>query len=206
MSADLVRCPWADKEPERTYHDEEWGVPVHDDRRLFELLTLEGAQAGLSWRTILLKRAGYRRVFLDFDPAAVAKFDESAIEAACIDPGIVRHRGKIRSTVSNAAAFLAIQREYGSFDAYVWAFVDGRPRISRAADGEDVPTTTDLSDKISGDLRKRGFAFVGSTIVQSFLQACGVLDDHRATCFRAVARDSQLGTRRQKVRAARDPR
>ncbi len=184
--AEPVRCPWANKEPERSYHDREWGVPVHDDRRLFELLTLEGAQAGLSWRTILLKREGYRRVFLDFDPAAVARFDAVAIEAACIDPAIVRHRGKILSTVSNAAAFLRVQAQYGSFDAYLWAFVDGRPRISRATGDEDVPTTTDISDTISRDLRKRDFRFVGSTIVQSFLQACGILDDHRATCFRAA--------------------
>ena len=191
MSAKLVRCPWADDEPERTYHDLEWGVPVHDDRALFELLTLEGAQAGLSWRTILLKRDGYRRVFLGFDPVAVARFDETAIERACADPAIVRHRGKIVSTVSNAAAFLRIGCEFGSFDAYLWAFVDGRPRRSRYARDADVPTTTELSDTISRDLRKRGFTFVGSTIVQSFLQACGVLDDHRATCFRAIARRTE---------------
>ena len=188
MTADLVRCPWADAEPERTYHDEEWGVPVHDDSTLFELLTLEGAQAGLSWRTILLKRDGYRRIFLGFDPVAVARFDDAAIDGACTDPAIVRHRGKIVSTVGNAAALLRVAREQGSFDAYLWAFVDGRPRITRHADDDDVPTTTQLSDTISRDLRKRGFTFVGSTIVQSFLQACGVLDDHRATCFRAVTR------------------
>jgi DNA-3-methyladenine glycosylase I len=181
-----VRCAWATEEPARTYHDEEWGVPVHDDARLFELLTLEGAQAGLSWNTILRKRAGYRRVFHDFDPALVARLDEEAIAAAVADPGIVRHRGKIRSTVANAAAFIAVQQTYGSFDAYLWAFVDGRPRISRYALDDDPPTTTELSDQISRDLKRRGFTFVGSTIVQSFLQACGVLDDHRTECFRAA--------------------
>jgi DNA-3-methyladenine glycosylase I len=183
----VVRCPWAAKEPERTYHDEEWGVPVHDDRRLFELLTLEGAQAGLSWETILRKRDGYRRVFCDFDPVVVARFGADAIEAAVNDPGIVRHRGKITSTVSNASAFLAVMREYGSFDAYLWAFVDGRPRTSPGRDVEDVPATTALSDAVSRDLRKRGFRFVGSTTIQAFLQACGVLNDHRPTCFRATA-------------------
>jgi DNA-3-methyladenine glycosylase I len=184
-NATLARCPWAAKEPELTYHDTEWGVPVHDDRRLFELLTLEGAQAGLSWETILRKRDGYRRVFHNFDPATVARMDNDAVDAAVADPGIVRHRGKIASTVSNASVFLEVQREYGSFDAYLWAFVDGRPRVSRYRPGDDVPATTDLSDSVSKDLRKRGFRFVGSTIVQSFLQACGVRDDHRADCFRA---------------------
>jgi DNA-3-methyladenine glycosylase I len=187
MSAPLVRCPWARKEPELTYHDTEWGVPVHDDRLLFELLTLEGAQAGLSWETILRKRAGYRRIFHGFDPAIVAQMDAAAIDAAVADPGIVRHRGKIVSTVSNAAVFLDVQREYGSFDSYLWAFVDGRPRVHRYGAHEEVPATTDLSDAVSRDLRKRGFRFVGSTIVQAFLQAAGVLDDHRADCFRAAA-------------------
>jgi DNA-3-methyladenine glycosylase I len=184
---DRVRCPWAENEPERTYHDTEWGIPVHDDARLFELLTLEGAQAGLSWTTILRKREGYRRIFHGFDPARVARMSDAEIEAALLDPGIVRHRGKIRSTVANATAFLALQHEHGSFDAWLWAYVDGTPAISRYAPGEDVPTTTDLSDRISRDLRTRGFTFVGSTIVQSFLQACGVRDDHRSTCFRAAA-------------------
>ena len=186
MKASVVRCPWALKEPELTYHDTEWGVPVHDDRMLFELLSLEGAQAGLSWETILRKRDGYRRVFGGFDPGGVARFDDAAIEAAVLDPGIVRHRGKIVSTVENASAFLNVAREYGSFDAYLWGFVDGRPCVSRYSMDDDVPTTTDLSDSVSRDLKKRGFKFVGSTIVQSFLQATGVRDDHRVTCFRAV--------------------
>ena len=183
---ELERCPWAENEPARTYHDTEWGVPVHDERRLFELLTLEGAQAGLSWDTILRKREGYRRIFRGFDPALVARFGEDDIAAAVADPAIVRHRGKIRSTVGNAARFLDVQREFGSFDAYLWAYVDGRPVISRRTLDEEAPTTTALSDRISRDFRARGFTFVGSTIVQSFLQACGVLDDHRANCFRAA--------------------
>ncbi len=186
MSEHVERCPWARNEPELSYHDTEWGVPVHDDRMLFELLTLEGAQAGLSWETILRKRDGYRRVFRGFDPRVVAEFDAAAIEAAVNDPGIVRHRGKILSTVGNAAAFLEVARECGSFDAYLWNFVEGRPRITRHRPGDDVPTTSDLSDLVSRDLRARGFKFVGSTIVQSYLQACGVRDDHYATCFRAV--------------------
>jgi DNA-3-methyladenine glycosylase I len=187
------RCAWATEEPERPYHDQEWGVPVHDDARLFELLTLEGAQAGLSWNTILRKREGYRRVFRDFDPALVVRLDEEAIAAALADPGIVRHRGKIRSTVANAAAFIAVQQTHGSFDAYLWAFVDGRPQVSRYALDDDPPTTTELSDRISRDLKERGFTFVGSTIVQSFLQACGVRDDHRRECFRAAPRRSASG-------------
>ena len=194
-----MRCPWAIKEPELSYHDTEWGVPVHDDRMLFELLSLEGAQAGLSWNTILRKREGYRRVFRGFDPKAVAGLDAAAIDAAVVDSGIVRHRGKIVATVANASAFLQVQREYGSFDTYLWAFVGGRPCISRYAMRDEVPTTTDLSDAVSADLRKRGFRFVGSTIVQSFLQAAGVRDDHRLTCFRAVAAD---GARELEQRAS----
>ncbi len=189
-----IRCAWATDEPERTYHDTEWGVPEHDDAKLFELLTLEGAQAGLSWKTILRKREGYRRIFRNFDPALVARFGEAEIAAALLDAGIVRHRGKIRSTVTNAAAFLAVQREFGSFDAFLWAYVDGHPRISRYARDDQPPTTTELSDRISRDLRKRGFSFVGSTIVQSFLQACGVLDDHRATCFRSYEAKASAGS------------
>jgi DNA-3-methyladenine glycosylase I len=164
------------------YHDTEWGVPQHDDRRLFEMLTLEGAQAGLSWATILRKRDAYRAAFADFDPAVVAGFDAARIEALATDPGIVRHRGKIASTVSNAAAFLAVQREFGSFAAYLWAYVDGRPVVNRAT----LPARTELSDRISADLRNRGFKFVGSTIVYAFLQATGVVDDHQEGCFRAT--------------------
>jgi DNA-3-methyladenine glycosylase I len=182
-----VRCSWARREPETSYHDAEWGVPHHDDRSLFELLTLEGAQAGLSWTTILRKREGYRALFAGFDPAAVAAFDEERIAAIVADPRIVRHRGKIASTVKNAAAFLAVQREFGSFDAYLWGFVAGEPVVTRRPDADELPARTELSDRVSADLRKRGFTFVGSTIVYAYLQATGVVDDHRATCFRADA-------------------
>ncbi|MGD0474208.1 MAG: DNA-3-methyladenine glycosylase I [Candidatus Velthaea sp.] len=188
MSAEppaVVRCPWATREPEITYHDQEWGVAQHDDRMLFELLTLEGAQAGLSWDTILKKRAGYRALFAQFDPAAVARFSEKRIDKLVVDPRIVRHRGKIAATVANAAAFLRVQRERGSFDAYLWAFVGGVPVVTRRPPAEELPAKTPLSDAISADLRKRGFSFVGSTIVYAFLQATGVVDDHRSTCFRA---------------------
>ncbi len=183
-----VRCPWATREPSITYHDTEWGVPVHDDRALFELLTLEGAQAGLSWETILNKRAGYRRAFKGFDPAAVARFGPARIDALVVDPSIVRHRGKIAATVSNAAAFVRVQREYGSFDAYLWRFVDGAPVVTRRAPDQELPARTELSDRVSADLKARGFRFVGSTIVYAFLQATGVVDDHRTTCFRAAPR------------------
>jgi len=181
----IERCPWATREPEITYHDTEWGVPQHDDPLLFELLTLEGAQAGLSWETILRKRDGYRTAFDGFDPAAVARFDQARIAALVADARIVRHRGKITSTVANARAFLAVQRAYGSFATYLWDFVDGQPVVTRCAATDSLPARTDLSDRVSADLRARGFTFVGSTIVYAYLQATGVVDDHRATCFRA---------------------
>jgi DNA-3-methyladenine glycosylase I len=181
----LRRCRWATNEVSIPYHDTEWGVPHHDDRALFEYITLEGAQAGLSWDTILRKREGYRRAFADFDPAKVARFTSARIEKLVEDASIVRHRGKIESTVSNAKAFLAIQREFGSFDAYLWAFVDGKPVVTRWREGDELPGETELSDRISKDLKKRGFKFVGSTIVYAFLQAVGVVDDHYAYCFRS---------------------
>jgi DNA-3-methyladenine glycosylase I len=183
--AALVRCPWATREPAISYHDTEWGVPVHDDRMLFELLTLEGAQAGLSWDTILNKRAGYRAAFANFDPAAVARFTAARVDKLVANPAIVRHRGKIASTVANAAAFMRTAAEFGSFDVYLWAFVDGAPIVTRRPPAEPLPGSTPLSDTISKDLRKRGFTFVGSTIVYAYLQATGVVDDHRSTCFRA---------------------
>jgi DNA-3-methyladenine glycosylase I len=183
----IVRCPWATQEPAISYHDTEWGVPQHDDRMLFELLTLEGAQAGLSWDTILKKRAGYREAFAHFDPAAVARFDTERVAALVANPAIVRHRGKIASTVANSAAFLRVAAEYGSFCAYLWAFVNGQPVVTRLRKAEQLPATTALSDTISADLRKRGFTFVGPTIVYAFLQATGVVDDHYAACFRAKA-------------------
>jgi DNA-3-methyladenine glycosylase I len=178
------RCRWAlsaDTDYVR-YHDEEWGRPQHDDRRLFEMVILEGAQAGLSWSTILRKRAGYRRAFANFDPRRVARFDARRRAALRRDTGIVRNRLKIDATVSNARAFLAVQREFGSFDRYLWSFVAGRPVVNRPRDGA-VPARTPLSDTISRDLVKRGFRFVGSTIVYAFLQAVGVVNDHARGCF-----------------------
>jgi DNA-3-methyladenine glycosylase I len=177
------RCSWAETDDQEMvrYHDEEWGRPVHDDRRLFEMLTLEGAQAGLSWSTILHKRAGYRRAFANFDPRKVARFDARRRAALRRDPGIVRNRLKIEATVSNAAAFLQLQRECGSFDRYLWSFVDRRPVLRRGA--APPPARTALSDAISKDLRKRGFRFVGSTIVYAYLQAVGVVNDHAPYCF-----------------------
>jgi len=164
------------------YHDEEWGRPVHDDRRLFEMLTLEGAQAGLSWSTILRKRGGYARAFANFDASRVARFDARRRAALLRDPGIVRNRLKIHSTVTNARAFLAIQREFGSFDRYLWSFVGGKPRVKRRR-GRGLPARSPLSDRISRDLMRRGFRFVGTTIIYAYLQAVGVVDDHARDCF-----------------------
>src|SRR5215469_14563968 len=177
------RCWWAETADADfvRYHDEEWGRPVHDDRHLFEMLTLEGAQAGLSWATILHKRAGYRRAFANFDPRKVARFNARRRAALRRDPGIVRNRLKIEATVTNAAAFLAVQHEFRSFDRYLWSFVSGRPVLRRGRGG--VPPRTALSDSISRDLRKRGFRFVGSTIVYAYLQAVGVVNDHAPDCF-----------------------
>ena len=181
----LRRCPWSESSDRyRAYHDLEWGVPVHDDRVFFEFLTLEGAQAGLSWSTILNKREGYRQAFADFDPAKVARFTAARIGKLVLDPGIVRHRGKIESTVSNAAAFLAVQREFGSFDAYVWRFVEGRPLVNRFAALAEVPAKTAASDALSRDLSRRGFRFVGSTIMYAFMQATGLVNDHLTSCPR----------------------
>lgn len=164
------------------YHDEEWGRPVHDDRRLFEMLILEGAQAGLSWSTILRKRAGYRRAFARFDPRKVARFDARRRAALLRDPGIVRNRLKIESTITNARAFLAVQREFGSFERYLWAFVGGKPVVTRRRGGR-LPARTTLSDRISRDLVRRDFRFVGTTIIYAYLQAVGVVDDHSRDCF-----------------------
>ena len=176
------RCRWvpADDPDYIRYHDEEWGRPVHDDRLLFEMLTLEGAQAGLSWSTILHKRANYQRAFANFDPKKVARFDTAKKAALLEDPGIVRNRLKIDSTVSNARAFLEVQREMGSFDRYLWSFVDGRPVTNGSG---ATPTRTELSDRISKDLKKRGFRFVGTTILYAYLQAVGVVNDHSGDCF-----------------------
>jgi DNA-3-methyladenine glycosylase I len=179
------RCHWAEGQEADyvRYHDEEWGRPVHDDRLLFEMLTLEGAQAGLSWATILRKRAHYKSAFADFDPGRVARFDARKRAALMRDPGIVRNRLKIESTVSNARAFLAVRREAGSFDRYLWSFVGGKALINRPRGRGDVPAHTELSDRIAKDLKRRGFRFVGTTIVYAFLQAVGVVNDHSRACF-----------------------
>jgi DNA-3-methyladenine glycosylase I len=183
-SHSTVRCPWAATEPNLSYHDLEWGVPVHDDRNLFELLTMEGAQAGLSWQTILKKRENYRRAFLDFNPAAVARFTAARIEKLMLDPGIVRNRLKIASTVSNAKSFLNVQKEFGSFDAYAWSFVNGRPMINQWTAFNRIPSRTPESDALSKDLKRRGFRFVGTTICYAFMQATGMVNDHLVDCFR----------------------
>src|SRR5689334_10226597 len=181
-----TRCSWATTPAMIAYHDREWGVPQHDDRVLFEFLVLEGAQAGLSWSTILNKRAHYRRVFEDFDPVKLARWSDARIEKALADPGIVRNRLKVVSVRTNAKAFIAVQKEWGSFDAYLWRWVDGKPVVNRPKSLKDVPAKTELSDRISKDLLKRGFKFVGSTIVYAYLQAMGVVDDHVQDCFRAA--------------------
>jgi DNA-3-methyladenine glycosylase I len=180
----LKRCPWAAGQAMARYHDREWGVPLHDDRRLFEFLILEGAQAGLSWSTILNKRAAYRRAFVRFEARAVARFTAARQRALLRDVGIVRNRAKIAAAVDNARAFLAVQREHGSFDAYVWRFVGGRPRQNRWRTPAEVPAVSDVADTLSRDLRARGFRFVGPTICYAFMQATGMVNDHLVGCFR----------------------
>jgi len=182
------RCSWADGDPLlATYHDEEWGVPIHDDRHWYEKLTLDGAQAGLSWLTILRKREGYRDAFRNFDPAAVARFGERDVVRLMRHPGIVRNQLKIRSAITNARAFLALAAAHGSFDAWIWAFVGGEPLVTRRRGRADVPARTPLSDALSKELRARGFSFVGSTIVYAFMQAAGLVNDHTLACFRRPA-------------------
>ena len=166
------------------YHDREWGVPVHDDRKHFEFLVLEAAQAGLSWAIVLKKREGYRRAFSEFDPQKVARYTEKKIEALVADPGIVRNRMKIEAAVKNARAFLAVQAEFGSFDAYCWRFVDGRPQVNRRRLSREIPATSPESDAFSKDLKRRGFSFVGSTIIYAHMQAVGMVNDHLVECFR----------------------
>lgn len=181
-----IRCAWANNQFEEyvIYHDEEWGVPVHDDRTLFEFLILEGAQAGLSWATILKRREGYRKGFADFNPEIVAQFDEAKIQELLQFEGIIRNKLKVRGAVTNARLFLEIQKEFGSFDAYVWQFVDGKPIINNWGSKGHVPATTPESDALSKDLKKRGFKFVGSTIMYAYMQACGLVNDHTTDCFR----------------------
>jgi DNA-3-methyladenine glycosylase I len=180
-----TRCGWAGTDPlYQSYHDEEWGVPVHEDRLLFEFLTLEGAQAGLSWITILRKREAYRTVFAGFDPVLVADFDAATVAALLANPGIVRNRLKVESTISNARAFLKLQEQFGSFSAYLWRFVDGMPVQNAWRSLAEVPATTPLSDSLSRDLKKRGFRFVGGTICYAYMQAVGMVNDHVRDCFR----------------------
>ena len=180
-----VRCAWCGDDPlYQAYHDTEWGVPLHDDQALFELLTLEGAQAGLSWITVLRKRETYREAFANFDPAIVARFTEADQAALMLNPGIVRNRLKISSTIDNARAFLAIQAEFGSFDAWLWRFVESRPIQNSLRSLADAQASTALSDELSKALKKRGFRFVGSTICYAFMQAAGLVNDHTTDCFR----------------------
>jgi DNA-3-methyladenine glycosylase I len=180
----VSRCSWASNEFNIPYHDEEWGLPEHRDRRLFEMLILEGAQAGLSWDTVLKKRARYREVFDGFDPAIVARYDARKVKALLADPGIIRNRLKIAATIDNARAFLTVQRECGSFDAYVWRFVGGQPKRNAWKVHRGLPAKTAESDALSEDLQARGFRFVGSTICYAFMQAVGMVNDHLVDCFR----------------------
>jgi DNA-3-methyladenine glycosylase I len=185
MSESLkTRCDWARNDLAIHYHDTEWGLPLHDDRGLFEFLILEGAQAGLSWDTILAKRENYRKAFDNFDVAKVARYTDARGAKLLADPGIVRNRLKVASAVQNAKAFLRVQKEFGSFDAYIWGFVGGKPIVNRWKSLGEVPAKTDVSDAMSKDLKKRGFNFVGSTIMYAFMQACGLVNDHVTGCFR----------------------
>jgi DNA-3-methyladenine glycosylase I len=189
VSSPRTRCRWAASGNDLylDYHDREWGVPVHDDRLHFEFLILEGAQAGLSWSTILNKRDAYRKAFAGFDPAKVARFSEKKMEKLLKDPGIVRNRLKVQSAVANARAFLDVQKEFGSFDDYVWRFVGGKPIVHCRKSMKEVPATSPESDSLSGDLKKRGFQFVGSTIIYAHMQAVGMVNDHEVSCFRYAA-------------------
>lgn len=184
MAKERIRCTWATREEMWTYHDREWGVPVHDDRKHFEFLILEGAQAGLSWSTILNKREGYRRAFAEFDPVKVARFTPARIEKLLQDPGIVRNRQKVASAVNNARRFLDLVEEVGSFDDYIWDFVGGTPIVNRWKDARQIPATSKESDALSADLKRRGFSFVGSTVLYAHLQAAGLINDHLVTCWR----------------------
>ena len=181
----ITRCEWAIGQFEEyvQYHDQEWGVPVHDDHTHFEFLILEGAQAGLSWATVLKKREGYRKSFANFNPEKVAKFDEATIQELLQFEGIIRNKLKVRSAVTNAQKFLEIQEEFGSFDIYIWQFVDGKPIVNHWKSLSEIPATTKESDALSKDLKKRGFKFVGSTIMYAYMQACGLVNDHTVDCF-----------------------
>jgi DNA-3-methyladenine glycosylase I len=190
----MKRCAWARNPRAITYHDREWGVPVRNERKLFEFLILEGAQAGLSWDTILRKRAAYRKAYLGFDPRQVARFDAKKKRALLADAGIVRNRAKIEASVTNARCFLAVQQEQGSFARYVWGFVGGKPVVNRRRSLHDIPSRNEVSDALSKDLKKRGFKFVGTTILYAFMQAVGMVNDHEMGCFRW----KQLGVERRR--------
>jgi DNA-3-methyladenine glycosylase I len=183
---DPPRCHWAQNEFNIPYHDEEWGVPVHDEKKWFEFLILEGAQAGLSWDTILRKRARYREVFDGFDPEKVARYDKKKVRELLRDPGIIRNKLKINAAIENARAFLKVQEEFASFDSYIWRFVNGRPKQNAWKTHKQVPARTPLSDAVSKDLQKRGFRFVGSTICYALMQATGMVNDHVKSCFRCA--------------------
>lgn len=182
--AERIRCDWAREEPNLTYHDTEWGVPIHDDRRLFEFLILEGAQAGLSWTTILKKRENYRKALHQFDARRIARYDADDVARLLADPGIIRNRLKIAATIDNAKAFLAVQKEFGSFDQFVWAFVGGRPIQNARHSMQEVPARSPESDAMSKELKRRGFRFIGTTICYAFQQAVGMVNDHLVDCFR----------------------
>ncbi len=187
----MKRCSWAKNDLAIEYHDKEWGVPVHDDRTFFEFLILEGAQAGLSWDTILRKRDSYRAAFDNFEPAKVARYTDKKIEKLLQNEGIIRNRLKINSAIYNARAFLEVQKEFGSFDKYIWGFVGGKPLNNKVKAMSDVPAKTEISDRLSKDLRARGFNFVGSTIMYAFMQATGMVNDHTRECFRYREINSQ---------------
>ena len=195
MSPPLKRCPWSGTDPLYVeYHDVEWGVPVHDDRKLFEFLVLEGMQAGLSWITILRKRENFRRAFAGFDAEKVARFGKADVRRLMADAGIIRHEQKILAAIGNAAAFLRVREEFGTFDAYVWRFVDGAPRINRRRGIKEVPASTPQSDAMSRDLKSRGFKFVGSTICYAHMQATGMVNDHLTSCFRHAQLAGKAGS------------
>jgi DNA-3-methyladenine glycosylase I len=182
----MMRCPWASSELSSSYHDHEWGVPVHEDQKLFEFLILEGAQAGLNWETILKKREAYREAFMKFEPAQLAKFDSVQVENLLRNPGIIRNRRKIESTIKNANIFLKLQNEFGSFDEYIWGFVGRKPIQNHFHDLSEIPAETELSSQISKDLKKRGMSFVGPTIMYAFMQAIGMVNDHLVECYRHI--------------------
>ncbi|MCT4612312.1 MAG: DNA-3-methyladenine glycosylase I [Clostridia bacterium] len=186
----MERCFWVGKDQIYIdYHDNEWGVPVHDDRKLFEMLTLEGAQAGLSWITVLKKRENYKKAFNNFDVSKISNYDQNKIDELLHNEGIIRNRLKINSTVTNAKAFINVQDEFGSFDKYIWSFVNNTPIINNFKTQDELPTKTELSDKISKDLKKRGFKFVGSTIIYAYMQAIGMVNDHMTNCYKHIKTD-----------------